>query len=43
VKLTKKQKELLRAFANESAPGCQPESEGFLAKLKEFWTGAANA
>ena len=43
VKLTKKQKELLRAFANESAPGCQPESEGFLAKLKEFWTGSAEA
>ncbi len=43
VKLTKKQKELLRAFENESAPGTQPESEGFLAKLREFWSGAANA
>ncbi|HXL99435.1 MAG TPA: molecular chaperone DnaJ [Rhizomicrobium sp.] len=37
VKLTKKQKELLRQFESESAPGCQPESEGFFAKVKEFW------
>ena len=39
VKLSKKQKELLRAFESESSPGCQPQSEGFLAKLKEFWSG----
>jgi molecular chaperone DnaJ len=39
VKLSKKQKELLRAFEQEAAPGCQPQSEGFLAKLKEFWSG----
>jgi molecular chaperone DnaJ len=43
VKLSKKQKELLRAFECGCEPGCQPEAEGFLAKLKEFWTGAANA
>jgi molecular chaperone DnaJ len=43
VKLTKKQKELLREFEKGSAPGTQPESEGFLAKLKEFWSGSANA
>jgi molecular chaperone DnaJ len=39
VKLSKKQKELLRAFEQEAGPGCQPQSEGFLAKLKEFWSG----
>jgi molecular chaperone DnaJ len=43
VKLSKKQKELLRAFEMESCPGCQPESESFLAKLKEFWSGSADA
>ena len=43
VKLSKKQKELLRAFENGCEPGCQPESEGFLAKIKEFWTGGAEA
>jgi len=43
VKLSKKQKELLRAFESGCEPGCQPESEGFLAKLKEIWTGSADA
>ncbi|MBV9570950.1 MAG: molecular chaperone DnaJ [Alphaproteobacteria bacterium] len=43
VKLSKKQKELLRAFESDCEPGCQPESEGFLARIKEFWTGAASA
>ena len=43
VKLTKKQKELLREFEKGSEPGTQPESEGFLAKLKEFWSGSASA
>jgi len=38
-KLSKKQKELLKAFENESGAGTNPESEGFMAKLKEFWTG----
>jgi molecular chaperone DnaJ len=43
VKLSKKQKELLRTFETGCEPGCQPESEGFLAKLKEIWTGSADA
>ena len=37
VKLSKKQKEILRAFEKESEEGCNPESEGFFAKVKEFW------
>lgn len=41
VKLSKKQKELLRAFEKESEPGSQPESEGFFAKVKDF-LGTAN-
>jgi molecular chaperone DnaJ len=41
VKLTKRQKELLREFEGESKPGSQPESEGFFAKVKEFWKGEA--
>jgi molecular chaperone DnaJ len=36
-KLNKKQKELLRAFEKESEEGTNPESEGFFAKVKEFW------
>ena len=43
VKLCKRQKELLREFESESQAGCQPEAEGFLAKLKEFWNGGENA
>jgi molecular chaperone DnaJ len=42
VKLSKKQKDLLRAFETGCEPGCQPESEGFLAKLKDFWSGSAS-
>jgi molecular chaperone DnaJ len=41
VKLTKRQKELLREFEAESQAGCQPEAEGFMARLKEFWNGGA--
>ena len=41
VKLTKRQKELLREFEGEAKPGSQPESEGFFAKVKEFWKGEA--
>ncbi|HTQ13136.1 MAG TPA: molecular chaperone DnaJ [Rhizomicrobium sp.] len=37
VKLSKKQKDLLRQFEQEAAPGSQPESEGFFARVKEFW------
>jgi molecular chaperone DnaJ len=40
VKLTKKQKDLLRAFEDESAQGSQPDSESFFAKMKEFLGGA---
>jgi molecular chaperone DnaJ len=39
VKLTKRQKELLREFEGETKTGCQPEAEGFMARLKEFWGG----
>ena len=39
VKLTKRQKELLREFDTESQAGTHPEAEGFLARLKEFWQG----
>ena len=42
VKLTKKQKELLRAFEAESPKGCNPESETFFAKMKEFLGGGAD-
>jgi len=37
VKLSKKQKELLREFEKASEGGTHPESEGFLSKIKEFW------
>ena len=43
VKLCRRQKELLREFEAESKAGCQPEAEGFMAKLKEFWNGSENA
>jgi len=43
VKLTKKQKELLRAFEKESEGGSQPETENFFAKLKEFWKASGEA
>lgn len=38
VKLTKRQKELLKEFDGESSPSrTSPESEGFFAKVKEAW------
>lgn len=43
VKLTRRQKELLREFDAESQAGTQPEAEGFLARLKEFWSGSQKA
>jgi molecular chaperone DnaJ len=43
VRLSRRQKELLREFEDESKEGCQPETEGFLAKLKEFWNGGQTA
>src|SRR5580692_1127757 len=39
VKLSKKQKELLRASEKENTEGTHPESEGFFAKVREFWNG----
>jgi len=38
VKISKRQKELLREFDKASERGTHPESESFLSKLKEFWT-----
>ena len=40
VKLTKKQKDLLRAFDAELGQGSHPDSESFFAKMKEFLGGA---
>ena len=40
VKLSRRQKELLRDFESSSQAGSQPEAEGFMARLKEFWNGA---
>jgi molecular chaperone DnaJ len=37
VKLSKKQKEMLRAFEKENEAGSNPETEGFFARVKEFW------
>ncbi len=43
VKLTKRQKELLRGFEKDCTPDTQPESEGFFAKVKEFLGSAKPA
>ena len=43
VKLTKRQKEMLREFESASQTGTHPEAEGFLARLKEFWNGGDTA
>lgn len=40
VNLTKKQKELLRQFEAAATEQNQPESNGFFARVKEFWAGA---
>ena len=37
VKLSKKQKEMLRSFEKENEAGSHPETEGFFARVKEFW------
>jgi molecular chaperone DnaJ len=37
VKLSKAQKDLLHQFSDCGASGCQPECEGFFAKVKAFW------
>lgn len=36
-KLTARQKELLQEFCDESCDDCNPESNGFLGKVKKFW------
>lgn len=41
VKLTKRQKELLREFATESGAGSQPEVENFFDRVKAFLNGEA--
>ena len=43
VRLSRKQKDLLRTFEREAEEGMQPESEGFFAKVKEFWSRAEEA
>ena len=37
VDLTDEQRDLLRRFEAAGTPGAHPESEGFLARVKEFW------
>jgi len=39
VKLSKKQKDILREFESCSEPDCQPECGSFFAKVKDFWNG----
>lgn len=39
VRLSRRQKELLREFETESQAGCHPEAEGFMARLRDFWNG----
>ncbi len=41
VKLSKKQKDMLREFEQASADGSQPECESFFAKVKDFWNAKA--
>ncbi|HWY13595.1 MAG TPA: molecular chaperone DnaJ [Rhizomicrobium sp.] len=43
VKLTRKQKELLRSFEKEGETGMHPETEGFFARVKEFCSRAEEA
>ena len=43
VRLSRKQKDLLRTFEKEVEEGMHPESEGFFAKVKEFWSRAEEA
>ncbi|MCA8899702.1 MAG: molecular chaperone DnaJ [Hyphomonas sp.] len=37
--LTARQKEILREFCDCSHADCHPESEGFLGRIKRFWSG----
>jgi len=36
-KMTARQKEILREFSDCSGEGCNPESDGFLGRIKRFW------
>ncbi len=36
-RLTERQKEILQEFCEISGDGCNPESDGFLGKVKRFW------
>ncbi len=42
-KLTARQKELLKEFCDESGADCNPESNGFLGKVKKFWEDLTDA
>ncbi|MDF1679794.1 molecular chaperone DnaJ [Ponticaulis sp.] len=42
-KLTARQKELMREFCDESGEDCNPESNGFLGKVKRFWDDLTDA
>ncbi len=37
--LTARQKEILKEFCDCTGEGCNPESEGFVGKVKKFWDG----
>ncbi|MEZ6013304.1 MAG: molecular chaperone DnaJ [Hyphomonas sp.] len=37
--LTQRQKDILREFCDCSHADCHPESEGFLGRIKRFWSG----
>ncbi len=37
--LSARQKELMREFCDCSGEGCNPESEGFIGRVKRFWEG----
>jgi len=41
-KLTKRQKELLHEFEQQSSTETQPEAAGFFSKVKEFLDGLGN-
>jgi molecular chaperone DnaJ len=43
VKLSKRQKELLREFDKGCEGGTHPESESFVSKIKEFWNSGDKA
>lgn len=42
-KLSKRQRELLQEFCECSGADCHPESEGFLGRIKRFWSGEDEA